>query len=88
MYEEDGEVRVNVGDEPEVAVIPGSNHQYQLDSGDMGKDSTYLKLPFLLVCNTKYDKSTKDILASYKTSIPRYTLGSRSGAAKKSFCSE
>jgi hypothetical protein len=24
MYEEDGEVSVNVGDEPEVIVIPGS----------------------------------------------------------------
>jgi len=40
MYEEDGEVRVKVGDEPEVAVIPGSDHQYQLDSDgvlDMGE---------------------------------------------------
>lgn len=27
-------MRVNVGDEPEVAVIPGSDHQYQFDSDD------------------------------------------------------
>lgn len=27
MYEEDGEVKVNVGDEPEVTVIPGSGGQ-------------------------------------------------------------
>jgi len=37
MYEEDGEVRVNVGEEPEVAVIPGSEYQYHLDS-DSGLD--------------------------------------------------
>jgi len=32
MYEEDGEARVKVGDEPEVAVIPGSDHQCHLHS--------------------------------------------------------